>query len=64
MTIHKSDIIRVKKSDLPRPLIVEDEVGNIKYFNLNPAGEGKLGAYLSQMNTYAKETVKRLIGRR
>lgn len=36
--------LRVKKSELPLPLIVEDDDGKVVVQSLEPAGKEKLGA--------------------
>jgi hypothetical protein len=41
----QSDYLRVRKEDLPLPLIIEDK-GQVAILSLEPAGKKKLGARL------------------
>jgi len=38
--------IRIRKSDLPVPLVIEGEHGEVRVLEIAPAGEGKLGAFI------------------
>lgn len=64
MKLKKTDIIFVKKHELPRPLVVEDENGNCEILELVPSGPKRLGARVGQVSVYVKDIVWRLIRQR
>lgn len=56
-------ILRVRKDELPLPLVVEDG-REVRVFELAPAGKNKLGAYTRTATKLLMESVLRMIGKR
>lgn len=56
--------IRVRKRDLPKLLIVEDDNGDLEVQELAPGGKKKLGAYVRSVGHGVKEVVLSMIRKR
>ena len=54
------DYLRVRKEELPIPLIVEDN-GQVMILSLEPAGKKKLGARIGSASKEAVDKVKRFL---
>jgi hypothetical protein len=54
--------VKVRKGELPLPVVVEDDHGEVVVLSLEPAGEKKLGARLGRVTEGVRETVLRLLG--
>lgn len=53
------NVIRVLKSQLPLPVVIEDGCGNAEVLEMAPAGKKKLGAYLKDARENWKKRFKR-----
>lgn len=55
--------LRVKKRDLPIPLVVEDDNGEMVVLSLEPAGKEKLGARIGSAASWVVQKVRSLLRR-
>ncbi len=57
-------IVRVRKCDLPIPLVVDGERGQLAVLILEPAGAKKMGARLGAASRTIVDSVKRFLSRK
>ena len=51
--------LKVRKSDLPLPVVIEDENGSFEVLSLEPAGKKRLGARLGLASDDTAKKVRR-----
>lgn len=56
----KMRLIVVRKSQLPQPLIIEDDNGNYEIQELRPAGKRRLGACVGKIHDALRKQAQRL----
>lgn len=64
--VRRGQCVRVRKRDLPVPLIVEDDNGNYEVQSIEPAGKQKLAARIGAARQECWSFVRRImsIGRK
>lgn len=53
--------IVLRKKDLPLPVVIEGDNGEVRVMEIAPAGRSKLGAFMRETNDSARDATLKLL---